>query len=210
MASGLDRQGGQSVSDRLERIKSSILKKPGKLIPEGTVPETLPKAAVCLIIRPSTKDDELYFFLIKRRTFERDPWSGHMALPGGKYIEKDADLLATAIREVLEETGIDLRSCSVLGSLDEILPGNSAIRVLPYVAISPENIQVSINKDEIQDYVWIPLSFFEESKNLTPYEVDVRGRRLDVRGYTFQDKGTIWGMTLRIIQDFISKISENN
>jgi 8-oxo-dGTP pyrophosphatase MutT (NUDIX family) len=201
---------GDGVLSRIEKIKSALLKNPGKQIPESSVPSNLPKAAVCLILRPSPRENELFLFFVKRRTFVSDPWSGQMALPGGKYVETDRDLLATAIREVLEETGIHLKVSSIVGSLDEILPGNATIRVLPYVAISPEQIEISINQSEIQDYVWIPLSFFEEQKNLEPYSALVRGRTLDVRGYTYRDRGTIWGMTLRIIQDFFSKTNEKS
>jgi 8-oxo-dGTP diphosphatase len=199
---------GEDVRDRLERIKSKLLERPGKLVSDSSIPKEIQKAAVCLIIRPSPSDNELYLFLVKRRVFETDPWSGQMALPGGKFIEKDTDLLATVIREVLEETGIDLRSCSIIGSLDEILPGSRSIKVQPYVAVSPEQISVKINESEIQDYVWVPLSFFLDRKNLAPYSAVVRGTTLTVTAYTYRDRGTIWGMTARIIQDFISKISD--
>jgi 8-oxo-dGTP diphosphatase len=195
------------VYHRLERIKSRLLKYPGKLISDDSLSKDLPKAAVSLILRPSPKENEIFLFLVRRRTFATDPWSGQMALPGGKHVKEDSDLLATVIREVLEETGIDLRSCSMIGSLDELLPGNATIRVLPYVAVSPENLDVSINESEIESYVWIPLSFFEDEKNLWPYSVAVRGMNLTVNAYTYRDRETIWGMTLRIIQDFLGKIN---
>ena len=63
------------------------------------------QAAVSVVIRGR---GELDFLLIKRARSERDPWSGHMALPGGRRDDSDGDLLHTARRETLEETGVDL------------------------------------------------------------------------------------------------------
>jgi hypothetical protein len=51
-------------------------------------------------------DPELLF--IKRATRIGDKWNGHVALPGGKRDPEDADDQVTAMREALEEVGINL------------------------------------------------------------------------------------------------------
>jgi hypothetical protein len=51
-------------------------------------------------------DPEILF--IKRATRVGDKWNGHVALPGGKRDPEDADDAVTAMREALEEVGIDL------------------------------------------------------------------------------------------------------
>ena len=53
--------------------------------------------------------------VVKRSEKEGDPWSGHWALPGGRWQEGDEDLGATLRREVLEETGIDIGSATPIG-----------------------------------------------------------------------------------------------
>ena len=70
-------------------------------LPGGTV-----DAAVALILR--ALPDDLELLLIKRARDPRDPWSGHMALPGGRRDAADPDLASTAVRETLEETGVEL------------------------------------------------------------------------------------------------------
>ena len=47
------------------------------------------EAAVALLLRPR---DALEVLLIKRSVRESDPWSGHMALPGGRRDPGDSDL----------------------------------------------------------------------------------------------------------------------
>jgi 8-oxo-dGTP pyrophosphatase MutT (NUDIX family) len=51
-------------------------------------------------------DPELLF--IKRAARIGDKWNGHVALPGGKRDPEDEDDAVTAMREALEEVGIDL------------------------------------------------------------------------------------------------------
>jgi len=64
-------------------------------------------------------DPEVLF--IKRAARSGDRWTSHVALPGGKRDPEDADDKATAIRETMEEVGIDLNDEHALpvGNLPE-------------------------------------------------------------------------------------------
>ena len=81
----------------------------GKLKPQ---PWGNAQAAVAILVKP--KKDDLEFFLVKRAEVDDDPWSGDMAFPGGKKNLQDETLIDTAVREVLEETSIDLRDKKVI------------------------------------------------------------------------------------------------
>jgi len=63
-------------------------------------------AAVALVLLDGPQGIEI--LLIKRAERADDPWSGQIALPGGRYDVGDRDLEATAVRETREETGVDL------------------------------------------------------------------------------------------------------
>src|SRR5438105_2270539 len=64
------------------------------------------KAAVAAIVRERNAELELLF--IRRAEHPQDPWSGHMAFPGGRVDHDDPDALAAAVRETREELGLDL------------------------------------------------------------------------------------------------------
>ena len=85
----------------------------------------LPKAAVAVLLVP----DPLSVLLIRRSEREGDPWSGHVALPGGRAELEDVDLAATAIRETAEEVGVLLDRTQLLGALDDVAPRSSVPRI---------------------------------------------------------------------------------
>lgn len=185
--------------DLIMEIKATLLNHPGKVLAD----QSLPRAAVAMVLYSDSANKEILMLLVKRKIREGDPWSGHMALPGGRYSETDRHILATVIREVMEETKIDLRECSILGTLDEILPSNFSIRVTPYVALSSKKPEVELNESEIESYVWIPVSFFLDQKNVKPFFIGSR----NFPSYNYLGNPVIWGMTFRIIQDFVSKLT---
>src|SRR5690606_32908963 len=72
-------------------------------------------AAVAAILGPL---EPLELLLIKRATVLSDPWSAHMAFPGGKHQPEDGSLFETAARETHEELGVDLeQDAEYLGPL---------------------------------------------------------------------------------------------
>lgn len=73
----------------------------------------LHRAAVALIVRPAV--DDLAILLIERLKSVSDPWSGHMAFPGGRRDGTEADL-ETAIRETAEEVAVDLEIGEAAGA----------------------------------------------------------------------------------------------
>src|SRR5262245_27327606 len=77
------------------------------------------RAAVAVVLRQIGEGLDL--LLIQRSERHGDPWSGHMAFPGGRQHPSDIDLFATAARETCEEVGIDLNvHGELLGHLDEL------------------------------------------------------------------------------------------
>ncbi|HXD48267.1 MAG TPA: NUDIX domain-containing protein, partial [Gemmatimonadaceae bacterium] len=60
------------------------------------------RAAIALVLRASAASErhvEPELLMIKRAETELDPWSGHIACPGGRMEPTDRDLEQTAVRE---------------------------------------------------------------------------------------------------------------
>ena len=161
------------------------------------------QAAVSVVIRGQ---EELDFLLIKRATSERDPWSGHMALPGGRRDESDADLAETARRETLEETGVDLtRFGAPLGRLDDVAPNSvhlPKLTISSFVYGVPAHVEATVASDEIDSVYWVPVSELRDPANHCTVEIPLPGGPRDFPCFCLVDEH-VWGLTHRIIEHFL-------
>ena len=125
------------------------------------------RAAVAAVLRPGEKGAEILF--IHRSEDPRDPWSGHMAFPGGRVDPGDADPLAAAARETREEVGIDLHSIAEqIGRLSDVAaigrgrPLNMVI--IPFV-FAADSVPPLTPNHEVAAVVWVPASFLADHRN---------------------------------------------
>ncbi|MBI4540773.1 MAG: CoA pyrophosphatase [Gemmatimonadetes bacterium] len=166
-------------------------------------PRTALEAAVTLILRATP---ELELLLIKRARSERDPWSGHMALPGGRRDPEDASLLHTAFRETFEETGIDLeRLGAVLGRLDQLSPLNRRlpqIEITPFVVGVPPDTPARPASPEVDAALWVPLASFTHPSATRSVLIDVSGEPRSFPSFRVGDE-IVWGLTYRILSQFL-------
>jgi 8-oxo-dGTP pyrophosphatase MutT (NUDIX family) len=138
-----------------------------------------------------------------------DPWSGHMALPGGRRTESDPDLLATAIRETGEEVGIDLTEAALAGRLDDVVP---RIPVLPPIAVRPFVFLLDaqprlILNPEVASASWVTLDHLMRPDTHHPVRLDVGGESRQVQAYQLGD-GIVWGMTERILTSLVDQLRD--
>ena len=161
------------------------------------------QASVAVVLRAR---DPLELLLIKRATSERDPWSGHMALPGGRRDDRDADLLATARRETLEETGVNLaESGSPLGRLEDVAPASPRLprlTISPFVFWVPQDVEAQVASREIERVYWVSVDVLRDPARHGDVEIPLPGgsRRFPA----FHVVGEhVWGLTHRILTRFL-------
>ena len=162
------------------------------------------RAAVALVLRPGGAG-ELELLMIKRADYEGDPWSGHVALPGGRQEPDDLSLERTAIRETWEETAIDIEHAgAIVGTLDEVSPRTPTVRrviVRPYVAAVVPGVTV-VESPEVAAAFWVPLGALRETAGWTTAAVVAEGQSLSVPAFAHGDY-VVWGLTERILRSFL-------
>lgn len=165
------------------------------------------RAAVAALLRPAEEGAEILF--IHRAEDPRDPWSGHMAFPGGRVEEHDADPLATALRETREEVGLDLSAfAEKLGRLSDVAaigrgrPLNMVI--IPFIFAADSVPPLTTNR-EVAKAVWVPASFLADHRNRELMDYQRAGLSLELPCYRFQSH-LIWGLTLSMVDELLSLV----
>jgi 8-oxo-dGTP pyrophosphatase MutT (NUDIX family) len=203
-STGENQSQSSSPSKLEERLRESLEANPGIRL-NGEKNDLLPCAAVCMILKQGTSDDEVEMLLLRRTVAERDPWSGQMAFPGGRS-RLGESITETVRREVREETNIGLESRELLGPMDEVRPGNLSIKVTPFIAFKHEPVDAVFDGIEIVQHFWIPVSYFMDETNSSIYSFTRNENNFNVPAFVYLGKNVIWGMTLRIIEEFIARI----
>lgn len=186
------------VTDLTSHLVRHLREALGSRVPATVTDELAQRAAVAVIV--SDEADPGLLFL-RRSEREGDPWSGHVALPGGFFEERDGSAAATAERETEEETGIALaRVGERLGVLDDVAPRSvllPRVTVTPVVFAVPERLLVRPGP-EVAAAAWLPVAAVLDPASRRPLELDLPGGRrvfeaIEVGSYT------IWGLTERVL-----------
>ncbi|MCB9556643.1 MAG: CoA pyrophosphatase [Deltaproteobacteria bacterium] len=168
--------------------------------------EAARRAAVAIILR-SNADQIAELLFIQRAEHPEDPWSGHMAFPGGRLEASDRDPRHGAARETREEIGLDLSNGAArfLGYLDDVqvhakgAPVDMAIT--PCVFELLETPQAFTPNQEVQSTHWFSARALTDADNHQLMNYNYRGTNLHLSSVVI-DGQRIWGLTFRMLQSF--------
>ena len=136
----------------LQTSKSSIKK----------LNSTAKKSAVmCLFFEKNKKT----FISLTKRSELLDHHAGEISFPGGSEEDEDKDSLNTALRETFEEVGILKNDIKVIGRLDDYITG-TGFHIKTFVGILKSLENLSINKSEVSEVIFLPIDILADSSNL--------------------------------------------
>jgi 8-oxo-dGTP pyrophosphatase MutT (NUDIX family) len=158
-------------------------------------PKGLRFAAVSIIVRDRRSPSVL---LIKRAERSGDPWSGQIAFPGGKMQPGDDTPRDTAVRETMEEVGVDLsRGAEFLGYAPPATTHTGNLRVVPAVFMLKEGVEIRPN-EEVASYRWVDLEVLTAPKAKATYRLNYNGGTVEMPAFKVDDY-VVWGLTHRIL-----------
>jgi 8-oxo-dGTP pyrophosphatase MutT (NUDIX family) len=168
------------------------------------------RSAVAIILREQRGGLEA--LMIKRAERNGDPWSGHMAFPGGVAERRDRNNLHTARRETFEEVGLDTElHAQCLGRLSDVLArrhrGNKPMIVTPYLFTIDEVPELQPNH-EVADVLWVPLSFLANDANRESMQWKMKRVSWTLPCYFYQQE-RIWGLSLIMLDELLAVLKLN-
>lgn len=152
------------------------------------------------------KENQPYILLTKRTEKVKDH-KGQISFPGGAYDDEDGDLLTTAYRETFEEVGISESDIEYVGRFDDYV-SVSGYRVSTFIGFIKYPVEYDLNEHEIDEHIEVPFSLFSNLAFDRVEKFNIDGMEHAVYYYTHGGH-EIWGLTARIITDFVTKILKN-
>lgn len=157
-----------------------------------------PRAAVAAILRDGGPEGAEVLFILRAES-ERDPWSGHIAFPGGRREPEDDSLLTTAIRETREEVGVELAQTELIARLPEIPAFKRSKRgvlvVTPFVFAKRGTVTPTLSA-EVAGTLWVSLAKLARGEGKGTYAFTWEDRPYELPCFRL-DPGqhVLWGMT---------------
>lgn len=162
---------------------------------------------MAVILRQLPEDVHVLF--IKRAEKRGDPWSGHMAFPGGHRDPGDASNRAAAERETREEIGLDLSQAEYLGTLDQqhASPRGRMLDMIiePHVYAVDEVGTLRPNY-EVEEIVWSPLSPLVSNVCHDTETWPLAGSATVFDGFRLTGGHFVWGLTYRMLKSLFTAL----
>lgn len=203
----------------IERIIQSV---------KNRTPEPLKPYTYFSVLLPLIQRGEDFSVLFEVRSDNLVMQPGEICFPGGRKEEGESPE-ECAIRETCEELCLSPDKIELVGPID-YLNAYSNFTLYPFVGlIKYEDVEnLPFNRDEVQETFLVPLDFFIENEPLSfsftvspeipndfPYELITHKSSYDWRQgktvlpiYNYGER-KIWGLTARILNNFVQLIRED-
>ncbi|MBI3757325.1 MAG: CoA pyrophosphatase [Deltaproteobacteria bacterium] len=156
-------------------------------------------ASVCVLVAETTPTPHICF--IRRAKWDGDPWSEHIAFPGGSRTG-DETALQTVRREVHEEVGVSIGEDAELAQLPQLrirLAGRERLLLLDsFVCHLAGPLPPLQCGPEVASAFWTPVSELWDAQNLDHLALGDQGDLL-VYPAVRLPQGMVFGITLRVL-----------
>ncbi len=159
-------------------------------------------ASVAVVLRAPSPDREAEVLFIERAVREGDPWSGHMAFPGGRRDAHETPF-ETALRETREELSLDLAAdAHYLTRLDDvpvlIRSHQVDMRVAPFVFALHRDAPLTPNR-EVADTLWHPLGALARGEHRGTFPFTWQGTEHALPCHRVGER-VVWGLTYLMLE----------
>jgi 8-oxo-dGTP pyrophosphatase MutT (NUDIX family) len=197
-------RGPLLLPDWLQPLRDSLTgdldSRPDRTRPRERAAGTGGRPAGVLVLFGEDRDGPDLLFIERSSALRAHP--GQVAFPGGGIEDVDADVVAAALREAQEETGLDPAGVEVFGELDPLGLSVSGFQVTPVLAWWRDQTPVAVvDPGEVAAVQRIPISALTDPGNRY-VTVHPRGHRGP--GFLIGEL-LIWGFTAYVLDGILTR-----
>ena len=158
-------------------------------------------AAVIALFYPGKNHNTYLAFILRKPS--PDVHSGQIGFPGGKPEAEDLDLQHTALRETMEEIGVQPEAIQIITSLSEVYIPPSNYNVFPFIGITNETPDFKLQISEVESVIEVSLKSLMNPKHQIITTVKTSyGLSVSVPAFNFNGH-IVWGATAMILTEII-------
>jgi 8-oxo-dGTP pyrophosphatase MutT (NUDIX family) len=171
---------------------------------DGFDPNEDVKLTSAAVLAPIVRRPEGWTVMFTQRTDTMPTHAGQVSFPGGRVQAEDSGPVATALRETVEEVGIDPGFIRPIGRYDRYRTGSNYL-IDPVVAYLEEGFTIAPDPREVADVFEVPAAFLFNPLN---HEVRQRERNGQIRTFYAMPFGErlIWGATGNLVRALYERL----
>lgn len=170
----------------------------------GRLPGVPAPVRAAAVLVPFVRRADSLSVLFTRRTEHLRHHGGQVSFPGGGVEAGDRDVVAAALRETDEETGIGPALVEPFGYLD-VLATVSGYRVTPVAGFVDGGYSLRLDADEVDEVFEVPLPYILEPGNLRREPFVWQGQERDIFAIEWHGR-RIWGATAAILKNLLDRL----
>ncbi len=158
-------------------------------------------AAVLALFYPGKNDNTYLAFILRKPS--PDVHSGQIGFPGGKPEAEDLNLQHTALRETMEEIGVQSEAIQILRNLSEVYIPPSNYNVFPFIGLTNETPDFKPQISEVESVIEVSLKAVMNAKHQIITKVKTSyGLSVSVPAFNFNGH-IVWGATAMILMEIL-------
>lgn len=164
-------------------------------------------ATPAAVFVPLVKRESEWQMILTQRSSNLKHHGGQISFPGGRADPEDESLLETAVRETVEEIGIERGQITLLARLPGFLT-MSGFNVTPVIGTVASDHRITMNPAEVDAVFEVPVRHVLNTANIQPREAFYQGRARTYHLVQYEQY-RIWGVTAEILLKLGTVLGDN-